>query len=91
MATLIIEQLHEKTDGTGFPKKLKDNEIHELAQIHIIARDLVGDLIKVNFDESKLNDVLQKNYNKYENTSFSDVMRLSCQIFQLDLMPSARS
>ena len=36
-ARIIIEQHHERVDGTGYPKGLKGNEIHQLAKIASLA------------------------------------------------------
>jgi response regulator RpfG family c-di-GMP phosphodiesterase len=55
---MIIEQHHEKPDGTGYPHGLNYNRIGQLSSIYIVCRDFMSRLIKNNFNYNTRLDIL---------------------------------
>lgn len=63
----IIEQHHERPNGTGFPRGLNHQQITILTAINIVANHLVDLMIKYNFDFSKRQEIYQQLEKTYHN------------------------
>lgn len=61
----IIEQHHERPDGTGFPHKLNHQRITPLSAIFIVASKFMDELIASKFDYEKRVDILNNLYSAY--------------------------
>ncbi len=56
----IIEEHHERPDGTGFPKGLKDQQLHSLSKIFIIANEVNESFHRVKTREAMISDLQGK-------------------------------
>ncbi len=43
---IVVREHHERPDGTGFPKKIKANQVHPLTGIFYVAEDFVDHFIR---------------------------------------------
>lgn len=62
---IIIQQHHEKPDGSGFPHKLNHQRITPLSAIFIVASSFIDELIASKFDYEKRVDILNHLYSTY--------------------------
>lgn len=67
---VIIEQHHEKPDGTGYPKGLFHNQILPLTAIFIVAEDFITQYF-LNIDEPSAEQVMAIISPKYHDGNFS--------------------
>ncbi len=71
----IIEQHHELPDGTGFPKKIKEESIGNLTIIFQVAHDFVSDLYSLRSLESgTVKNLLQEYSLKYSSTKYKTTL-----------------
>lgn len=66
----IIEQHHEKPDGSGFPHHLGHQRIMPLSAIFIIASSFMDELLLTNFDYEKRVEIMNKVYTRYHQGVF---------------------
>lgn len=81
----VIEQHHEKCDGSGGPKGMDHTQMSHLAIIHNLARDFVLALIRTDFDYNHRIGVLQKLYRNYESSNSLTYIETLYQILQVSL------
>ncbi len=82
---IMIEQHHEKPDGTGYPKKLRHTTITLLSAIQIVAEDFVEALIRNNFDHKAHKELLALFLNKYYQGNFRKAAISLCKMFGVDV------
>jgi HD-GYP domain-containing protein (c-di-GMP phosphodiesterase class II) len=71
----VICQHHEGPEGNGFPAALRPSNIDPLSAIFIIAHDFVAGMEKVQYDEEKLDDVVNKMKAKYLVSPFKEPLK----------------
>ena len=81
----MVEQHHERPDGTGFPKKLRHTTITLLSAIQIVAEDFIENLIATNFDHRLHDEILRKFLNRYYQGNFRKAAMSLCKMFGMDV------
>jgi hypothetical protein len=70
----LLEQHHERPDGTGYPRNLQAQRISQLSAFYILAEEFVQEGLKVGFHRPQMitvkNNILKK-YSKYTEKSKS--------------------
>ncbi len=69
VGTIVLEH-HERPDGSGFPRGLTSRHIHPLSSIFIFAHDLVEQLFAIDFDASRMHQVINYLTDKYNEGHF---------------------
>lgn len=67
---IMIEQHHEKPDGSGYPKKIRHSTITLLSAIQIVAEDFVDLLVRNNFNHKLHKEMLASFFQKYYQGNF---------------------
>lgn len=80
-AITIIEQHHERPDGSGFPKKLCSYEISLLSTLFIVAEDFFHQMFALGFDPEQRNLIIKNLSQKYSQGNFSKAMNALNEIF----------
>lgn len=70
----IIEQHHERPDGTGFPYGKDYNQITPLSCVFIVAHDFVSRVYEINFDLSDPQKILDEMVPEYRLGHFNRCM-----------------
>jgi hypothetical protein len=83
----MINQHHEKPDGTGYPLGIDCSTINIFAAFYIIAEDFVTQLLRVKMKSNETQnciDYMNLKYNKYLNTSFEKALNAFNKIINND-------
>lgn len=67
---LIIEQHHEKPDGSGFPHGIDLSRFNQLSTVFIVSQKFIEYLVAEKFDYEKRKPILEKVYKTYHGKSF---------------------
>ena len=78
----IIKQHHENIEGTGFPERLKSNEISTLTCIFLIAHDYINKMYAVDFHPQMNLTVIKELVNKYLSDNFKEPVRAFFDAFK---------
>lgn len=70
----IIEQHHERPDGSGFPHKIESNRFNQLSCIFIICQKFIAHLFDADFDYEQRATILLKIQKKYNSKAFEKAM-----------------
>ena len=70
----IIEQHHEKPDGSGFPFGIQLNRFNQLSSIFIIAQKFIEHLVHEDFDYSKRQQIIEKLQKSYNGKTFDKAL-----------------
>ena len=74
----IIEQHHERPDGTGFPRKISHLRINQLASIHVVADHFIRSMIAAEFNMGARDDILQRLKIIFKQGSFKKSVEALC-------------
>lgn len=77
----IIQQHHERPQGTGFPLKTKHTQISQLSAIHIVADVFTDKLIEANFNFKEKDKILGEIQKDYSVGSFRKAFEALRQMF----------
>lgn len=67
---MIIEQHHEKPDGSGFPHGIDVSRFNQLSTIFIVSQKFIEYLMAENFNYEKKKSILEKIYQTYNGKTF---------------------
>jgi hypothetical protein len=70
----IIEQHHERPDGSGFPLKIESNRFNQLSCIFIVCQKFIAHLFDAEFDYEQRATILLKIQKKYHSKPFEKAM-----------------
>ncbi len=70
----VIEFHHEMPDGSGYPRGLDHRRIPLLACVHIVARHFVEDLMAIEFDFKRRDELMAKLYVKFNKGHFKSAL-----------------
>lgn len=80
----VVEQHHERFDGSGFPRGLTAERMHNLTCVFIVAHDFVLELYQFHFDHEAKGAILDKVVSRYGSQKnikpISDALRISLSI-----------
>lgn len=68
----IIEQHHEKPDGTGFPHGITAARFNQLSAIFIVSQQFTDQLHSVDYDYSKRLDIIAEIKSEYQSSKVFD-------------------
>lgn len=68
----IIEEHHEKPDGTGYPRGLSASQIAPLSALFIIAHDIANNLYRNEYNKTDLKNMLDNLESKYAQGNFKN-------------------
>lgn len=71
----IIEQHHERPDGSGFPQGINYRRVTLLTAIFIIAFDFIELMLENNFDFQKSNEIITTLANRYYEGNYLKAMQ----------------
>jgi response regulator RpfG family c-di-GMP phosphodiesterase len=67
---VIIEQHHERPDGSGFPYGIQGARFNQLSTIFIVSQQFINQLVKCNFDYQQRKTILETVYEVYRGKNF---------------------
>lgn len=71
----IVEQHHERPDGTGFPRGIDHKDISAISALFIIAHDLVNEMFVSQTPEFDFDGFLHSREKRYQKGAFGQVSR----------------
>jgi hypothetical protein len=67
---VIIEQHHERPDGSGFPYGIQGPRFNQLSSIFIVSQQFINHLVNCNFDYQQRKVIIEKIYEVYRGKNF---------------------
>lgn len=83
MVAKIIEQHHEKPDGTGYPKGLRATEIDPLAAVFIVSEAFVHALHRRGMNDDAIDEAVAEVKNEFEKGNFREPVKALVGVFGL--------
>ncbi len=71
---VIIEQHHERPDGSGFPFGIQGPRFNQLSSIFIVSQQFIHHLVRCNFDYQQRRAILERVYEVYRGKNFDKAM-----------------
>jgi hypothetical protein len=84
----IIEQHHEKPDGTGFPNGIDISRFNQLSAIFIACQRFTDELFANEFDSSKYKESLQLIRDNYRGAVFTKALEALVEVVAVDSLKS---
>lgn len=81
MVGKIIEQHHERPDGSGYPKGLHATEIDPLAAVFIVSEAFVHALHRRGMNEDSINDAVAEVRTDFEKGNFREPVKALVRVF----------
>lgn len=85
MVKEIIEQHHEKPDGTGYPRGLFGTEINPLAAVFIVSEELIHMIHRRGMEKSTITQCLNEIYDKYYRGNFKIPVEAMIGVFKREI------
>jgi response regulator RpfG family c-di-GMP phosphodiesterase len=71
----LLRDHHESPDGFGFPNKLKDDQLHPLSRVFLIAHEYVTKMYGFDFEPAAHNEIIEYLESIFKSSNYTELVK----------------